>query len=169
MVPPIAAPMIGPGEEAKHKPLFCSSGSGYSELVNDFVVVVVIAAAVVVICVVDCGVAVICIGVICVVVVIWGVIVSSVVVCVIFGVVFVDGHFEQSAALVTGQLQTDVDELFDVVVLRGHLVEFKHDMQSLHLFGHSSLLEKIINPGKYNSKTNSILVIIVNNRNEGFF
>lgn len=79
----------------KHKPLFCSSGSGYSELVNDFVVVV-IAAAVVVICVVDCGVAVICIGVICVVVVIWGVIVSSVVVCVIFVVVFVDGHFEQS-------------------------------------------------------------------------
>lgn len=105
---------------SKHKPLFCSAGSGYSELVTGFVVVVIAAAVVficvVVICVVvGIGIVVICVGVgviwdvvavviVCIVVIAAdvvicvGVIVISgvVVVCDIVVVGFVDGLLKQS-------------------------------------------------------------------------
>lgn len=129
---------------SEHKPLFCSAGSGYSELVTGFVVVVIAAAVVficvVVICVVvGIGIVVICVGVgviwdvvavviVCIVVIAAdvvicvGVIVISgvVVVCDIVVVGFVDGLLEQSTAVMTEELQTGV----------GHIDEAKHDMQA---------------------------------------
>lgn len=167
---------------SKHKPLFSLAGCGYSELVAGFVVVICVVICVVVgICVVviceGVGVIwgvvadfVICVFVIaadvviCVDVVIWGIVV---VVCNIVVVGFIGRLFEQSTVSVIGQLQT-VDGLCGAEVRYGHMVEVKYDM-------HSSLvlflppMEKNIHPGRYISRTNSILVIIVNNRNEGFY